>query len=193
MTVWLWARNSSKTYLPMCPAPPVTTTFIDRSPCTPRRTPARRRRGTGAFAPVGGSIAPEMVAALHGGAVAKWLARHQGRCYAAHQGGRPRRALGGRRSARHFGAGAMEIAWQMTPEQTAPETGTGVDATRRRPSTRRVALAGAVGIAGALAAACGGSGSAGQTQSAAPAGGTAEILVQSRSAGSGVSEVEYWQ
>src|SRR5206468_8366615 len=36
-------------------------------------------------------------------------------------------------------------------------------------------------------------GPAPQTPGAAPAAGTVELLVQSRSAGSGVSEVEYWQ
>ena len=59
--------------------------------------------------------------------------------------------------------------------------------------SRRRVLAGGVGAAGSVAlAACGGAGESNKTQEAAPSGTPAEVLVQSRRAGSGVSEVEYW-
>jgi ABC-type glycerol-3-phosphate transport system substrate-binding protein len=69
-----------------------------------------------------------------------------------------------------------------------------VAAARRDVQTRRALLGAGAGVAaGTLAAACRAPGLPGQTQRAAPAGPAVEILVQSRSAGSGVSEVEYWQ
>ena len=62
------------------------------------------------------------------------------------------------------------------------------------PATRRRVLGTlATGTATLLVTACGAAGQPGETQQAGPSGAVAELLVQSRRAGSGVSEVEYWE